>query len=99
MQLRLIVRGSAQWPEFATDHGFRHHKGVAAQHIDVLMDGRESLLWIRVNWHVGLFWKANPFPTSPEPLTFTLQRFTDSLTPIRRTFRWPCIHEHRSVIP
>jgi hypothetical protein len=43
------------------------------------LDGRESLLWIRVNWHVGLFWKAKPFPTSAEPLTFTLQRFTDSL--------------------
>jgi hypothetical protein len=61
------------------------------------LDGHESLLWIRVNWHVALFWKAKPFRTSPEPLTFTLQRFTDSLTPIRRTFRWPCIHEHRSV--
>jgi hypothetical protein len=57
------------------------------------LDDRESLLWIRVNWHVALF-KAKPFPTSPEPLTFTLQRFTDSLTPIRQTFRWPCIHEH-----
>jgi len=61
------------------------------------LDGRESLLWIRVDWHVGLFWKAKPFPTSPEPLTFTLQRFTDLLTLIRRTFKWPCIHEHRSV--
>ena len=25
----LIVRWSAQRPEFATDHGFRNHKGVA----------------------------------------------------------------------
>jgi len=38
MQLRLIVRWSAQRPEFATDHGFRYHKGVAAQHIDVFMN-------------------------------------------------------------
>lgn len=35
MQLRLIVRGSAQRPEFATDHGFRYHKGIPAQHVDV----------------------------------------------------------------
>jgi len=38
--------------------------------------------------------KAKPFPTSPEPLTFTLQQFTDSLTPIRQTFKLPFIHEH-----
>jgi hypothetical protein len=29
--------------------------------------------------HAGLFWKTNPVPVSPEPLTFTLQRYTDSL--------------------
>ena len=36
MQLRLIVRWSAQRPEFATDHGFRYHKGVAAPIINPL---------------------------------------------------------------
>jgi hypothetical protein len=41
-----------------------------------------------------LVWKAKQFPTSPEPLTFTLQRSTDSLTPIPQTFKSPFIHEH-----
>ena len=30
-----------------------------------------------------LVWKAKQFPTSPEPLTFTLQRFADSLMAVK----------------
>ena len=45
-----------------------------------------------------LVWKAKQFPTSPEPLTFTLQRFTDSLTPIRLTFKSPVLVEPKPLL-
>jgi len=37
-RLFLIDRRIAQGPQFAPRHRFRHRKGIAAQHVDVVMD-------------------------------------------------------------
>jgi DNA invertase Pin-like site-specific DNA recombinase len=42
------------------------------------LDGRESLLWIRVNWHSVLFRKGSPSGALRRFLMSIRQRFIDS---------------------